>query len=285
MKRLLSLALCPGLFLALPVRAEIPSAEAVYRVLDDYLARRPSLGYTNALTMSEALRVQRAFIAGLEPDLGHRVGYKVALVTREMQERFGLNEPVRGVLLEKMLVPNHAEVPLNFGVRLVFEADLIVTVKDQGINKATTPLEVAKHLKEVVAFIELPDAFLATNQPVNGPLLTAINVGARLGVLGERAPVKGNQNFVNALAAMRVSVTDETGKLLGEAQGLNILDHPLNAVLWLVEDLRGAGESLKPGDLLSLGSLRAFPLPAGKTLTVRYEGLPSGPLKVSVRTR
>jgi 2-keto-4-pentenoate hydratase len=271
--------------IALPLRAEVPSAEAIAQVVEDYLARRPSQGFPATITVPEALTVQRAFVAALEPTLGKRVGYKVGLVTREMQERLGSGGPVRGVLPEKMLVPNNAEVPVNFGANLLFEADLIVTVKDKGINKATTPLEVAKHLKDVVAFIELPDVFIATNRPMSGTLLTALNVGARLGVLGERVPVKANQNFVNALAAMRVSVTDETGALLGQAQGLTILDHPLNAVLWLAEDLREAGESLKPGDILSLGSLRAFPLPANKTLTVRYEGLPGGPIKVSVRTR
>ena len=280
----LLLVLC-GALASLPLRAETPSAEAIYQVVEDYLARRPSQGYAGPLTMPEALKTQRAFVAALEPDLGKRVGYKVGLVSREMQERLGVNAPVRGILLEKMLVPDRAEVPVNFGANLLFEADLIVTVKDKKINTATTHLEVARHLKDVVAFIELPDAFIATNRPMTGTLLTAINVGARLGVLGGRAPIKANKNFVNALAAMRVSVTDETGQSLGGAQALNILDHPLNAVLWLVEDLRTSGESLKPGDILSLGSLRSFPLPPGKTLTVRYDGLPGGSLKATVRTR
>jgi len=274
-----------SLLAAGPLRAETPSAEAIYQVVEDYLARRPSQGYASPLTMPEALTTQRAFVAALEPDLGKRVGYKVGLVSREMQERMGINSPVRGVLLEKMLVPDNAEVPVNFGANLLFEADLIVTVKDKRINNATTHLEVARHLKEVVAFIELPDAFIATNQPMSGTLLTAINVGARLGVLGSRTPIKANKKFVDAFAAMRVSVTDETGQSLGGAQALNILDHPLNAVLWLMEDLRAAGERLKPGDILSLGSLRSFSLPPGKTLTVRYEGLPGGPLKATVRTR
>ena len=234
-------------FASLPLHAETPSAEAIYQVVEDYLGRHPSQGYALPMTMPEALKTQRAFVAALEPDLGKRVGYKVGLVTREMQEHFGINSPVRGILLDKMLVPNNAEVPVNFGVHLLFEADLIVTVKDKRINDATTHLEVAKHLKDVVAFIELPDAFTATNLSMTGPLLTAINVGARLGVLGTRTPVKANKNFVDALAAMRVSVTDESGQSLGGAQALNILDHPLNAVLWLAEDLRAAGESLKPG--------------------------------------
>jgi 2-keto-4-pentenoate hydratase len=46
-----------------------------------------------------------------------------------------------------------------------------------------------------------------------------------------------------------------------------------------------AGEKLKPGDLLSLGSLKAVPPQAGQTITVRYEGLPAGPIKASIHFR
>ena len=275
-----------SLLFAVSLHAELPSAEKIYAVIQDYLSRRPSPGYGVTLSMEEALIVQRAFVAGLEPDLGKPVGYKVGLVSRVMQERFHTTLPVRGVLLEKMLVPNDAEVPADFGTHMLLEADLIVTVKDKGIHQATTHLEVLKHLKEVVAFIELPDSLLSTNVPMDAAMLTAVNVGARLGVLGQRTPVKANRKFADALAAMRVSLSDETGAVLGKAQGLTILDHPLNAVLWLVEELNQAGLTLKPGDMLSLGSMMMVsPVPAGKRITVQYDGLPGGVLKVSVRLK
>jgi 2-keto-4-pentenoate hydratase len=57
-------------------------------------------------------------------------------------------------------------------------------------------------------------------------------------------------------------------------------------VLWLVEELNQAGVTLKPGDMLSLGSVMMLsPAPAGKSITVRYDGLPGGLLKVSVRLK
>jgi hypothetical protein len=110
-------------------------------VVQDYLVRRPSPGFGVTMTMAEAHNVQRGFVAGLEPELGKPVGYKVGLVSRAMQERFRTTQPVRGVLLEKMLVPDGAEVPAGFGTHMLLEADLIVTVKDKGIHKASTHLE------------------------------------------------------------------------------------------------------------------------------------------------
>jgi 2-keto-4-pentenoate hydratase len=59
--------------------------------------------------------------------------------------------------------------------------------------------------------------------------------------------------------------------------------HPLNAVLWLAQDLEKSRMRLKPGDVLSLGSFTAPLTPRpGLIVTVRYEGLPGDPT-VSVR--
>jgi 2-keto-4-pentenoate hydratase len=105
-----------------------------------------------------------------------------------------------------------------------------------------------------------------------------INVGARLGVLGAPVPVRNDAAFADALRTMTVRGVDGTGKEHGAAPGSAILDHPLNAVIWLAADLKRAGITLKPGDLLSLGSFSpALPVTAGSTLRVTYEGLPGNP--------
>lgn len=263
--------------------AALPSAKAIDSFADDYLAVREVRAFGRGLTLREALAVQQQFVKKLQPTLGKQVGYKVGLVSREAQERFGVETPVRGILLEKMLLPNDAFIPTNFAVRPLLEADLIVVVKDREINEAQSILDVADHLKEIVAFIELPDAFIPTNPPPTGAFLTAANVGARLGVLGGSRPVKGTAEFVKALADMRVSLTDQSGAVLGRGEGRAILDHPLNAVLWLMEELRESGTRLRPGDMISLGSIKAIPAPRGKSVTVTYDGLPGGPIAVTAR--
>lgn len=58
---------------------------------------------------------------------------------------------------------------------------------------------------------------------------------------------------------------------------------PLNAVLWLVENLRKSGIRLNAGNVLSLGSFTPLLASrAGTTIRVRYLGLPGDP-EVSVR--
>lgn len=265
--------------------AATPSVQTIEKMAEDYFAHRELAALGKSLSMSEALAAQKSFVKRLESRLGEPVGYKVGLVTREMQERFGVDGPVRGILLKNMLLPNRSEVAPGFAVRPLLEADLIVVVNDRGINKAQSIVEIAEHLKDLVAFIELPDSYLPTNPPPTGTQLTAANVGARLGVLGNRLAVRPTSEFIKALAEMKVTITDGTGVELGRGQGKVILDHPLNAVLWLMEELHRSGERLKAGDLISLGSIKAIPAPVGKTITVRYEGLPGAPLEATVHLR
>ena len=89
--------------------------------------------------------------------------------------------------------------------------------------------------------------------------------------------------FVAAMAAMSVTLSDDSGKVLGEAKGEVILGNPLNAAVWLAKDLAESGKRIKAGDLLSLGSFKMeTPIP-GRTYTARYVGLPGGEIQASAR--
>lgn len=103
------------------------------------------------------------------------------------------------------------------------------------------------------------------------------------GVVGKGIPVEPTEKFAATLTGMHVVVTDQEGREIAQGTGAAILGHPLNAVLWLVEDLRKSGVRLKAGDVLSVGSFTPLLVPrAGTTVRVRYLGLPGDP-EVSVR--
>jgi len=263
--------------------AVCPSYERVNTILRFMEAREPVRGLRADLSMQDGECGRRRLVERLESSDNRIVGYKAGLTSKAVQERFGVSSPVRGVLLEKMLLTDGADVPAEFGARPVFEADLMVVVKDAAIHKAKTHLDVLRSLSMVVPFIELPDLVMAEGEKLSAPLIVSLNVGARLGVVGKGIPVEPTDRFAAALAAMRVVVTDQGGRELASSQGAAILDHPLNAVQWLVQDLEKSRIRLKPGDLLSLGSFTPPMTPRpGLGVTVRYEGLPGNPA-VSVR--
>ena len=265
--------------------AEMPSEGSVKNVAEAWLAKTPAPGFGVTMTMEEAAKAQAQYTARIAADLGDAVGYKAALTNPAVQKRFGYDQPLRGTLYAKMILPGGAKVPSAYGCRPVYEADLMAVVGDaEKLMAAKTPLEALEGISVFRPFIELPDLVFDAQVKLDGPNLLAINAGARFGVLGESVRLPATEESVKRLADMQIDVLDQTGARLGGGKGADVLDNPLNAVLWLAESLKAEGKSLKEGDLLSLGSFSALlPPKAGLTATVRYTGLSFVPVEISVR--
>lgn len=262
-----------------------PDDAAVAQAVSRYVAMQPEPNPPADISVAGAACAQAKFARALAPTHGRIVGWKAGLTNPAMQKRLGVDEPVRGTLLEKMMLRDGAEVPAKFGVRPFLEADLLVEVSSSAIHDARNPVEVLAALRSVIPFIELPDINIADPSRITGAAITWINVGARLGVKGAPIPVRADAAFAEVLRTMTVRVTDGSGRELDAARGEVILGDPLRAVTWLAADLKRAGITLKPGDLLSLGSFsKGLPTQPGASARVVYEGLPGNPA-VSVRFR
>lgn len=264
--------------------ADMPSEENIKAVAESWLAKKPAKGFGVTMSMSEAAMVQTRFTALIGKDLGEVVGYKAGLTNPAVQKRFNYDKPVRGTLFAKMILPGPARLPVASGTRLVYEADMVAVVGDAArAMSAKNLLEALQALKEVRPFIELPDMAFDPQVKVDGSILVAANVGARLGVLGEPIILPGTAESVEKLAAMKIEVIDQAGGVIGGGKGTDILNNPLNVVLWIADSLKAEGKTLKNGDLLSLGSFSGLlPPKAGSTITVRYTGLTPDPADVTV---
>lgn len=283
MKLLLPVAAITLGTFALCAHAACPSDADTALMAARFANLQPAPNPPADLTLADAACGRDTFIKFLGQNYGKVAGYKAGLTNPAVQKRFNYPNPVRGTLFEKMLLKDGVEVPAKFGTRPLFEADMVMEVKDAGINKATTALQALRHISRIYPFIELPDLVVEDPAKLTGPGLVYINVGARLGVLGKPFAVKATPELVEALANMTVRLTDQDGKELDAGKGNAILGQPLNAVLWLVKDLKASGISMKKGDLLSLGSFsKLLPPKPGTGAKVTYEGLPGTP-SVSVR--
>jgi 2-keto-4-pentenoate hydratase len=221
------------------------------------------------------------FNAMLRVQLGDPIGYKAGLTNPAVQKRFNHDSPVWGTLYPQMLLDDGAKVPAHFGARPLFEADLLVRVSSAAINQARTPADVLAAIDQVIPFIELPDLVVQAPPRLNGAAITAINVGARLGVTGKPIPVPATRaerfQMLDGLRDMTVIISGD-GTELARGKGSDVLEHPLNAVVWLVQDMAREKLALKPGDLVSLGSFSPLlPPKPGLAVSVQYLGLPGQP--------
>ena len=282
------LAAATSATLSFSAQAACMSDAEVAALLASYTAKTPAI---NPEGLNDAAgECSRAKLTALMEKQGAKlVGYKAGLTNPAVQKRFNATSPVWGKLYENMLLKDGASVDAAFGARALFEADMLVRVSSEAINSAKTPMDVLNAIDQIIPFIELPDLVVQAPPRLNGAAISAINVGARLGVVGQpiAAPKLRAEKFqmLDALRDMQVTMTDAAGMNLGGGKGSDILEHPLNAVVWLAEALKKEGQAMKVGQLISLGSFSPLvPTKAGLAVTVNYAGLPGAmPVRVSFK--
>ncbi|MCZ2104873.1 MAG: fumarylacetoacetate hydrolase [Comamonadaceae bacterium] len=280
------LALAVGLTTALGAQAACLSDAEVGQMAEHYFAKTPTPNFA-AQSDADAACTRAKFNKLLLAKYGKVVGYKAGLTNPAVQKRFNTNQPTWGVLYDGMIQKSGFSTAPNYGARPLFEADMLVRVKDAGVNDAKTPAEVLRHIDQVIPFIELPDLVVAAPSKLDGAGVNAINVGARMGVAGTPMAVPATRGeryrLLDELATMQVQVRDGAGKVLAVGQGSDVLEHPLNAVVWIAGALHKENIQLKPGDLISLGSFSPLmPPKSGLSITVDYAGLTGAqPVKVN----
>lgn len=257
--------------------------------LADHFFSRSAAADIATLTDVEAACSRAKFHTALEKRHGPLIGYKIGLTNPAIQRMLRGNQPVWGKLYKGMLLENGAVVDAAFGARPTVEADLMVRVSSSAINQARTPMEVLQAIDQVIPFIELPDMLVQTPLKLDAHALMAINVAARLGVVGKPVPVPAGQReqqaLLDSLRDMNLSMTDGTGRVLGQGKGSDLLGHPLNGAIWLAAALARDGQSLQPGQFISLGSFPPVISPQrGMKFITTYQGLPGAePVSVVFR--
>lgn len=283
MRRLLLACVC--LLPAFGATAACPDDAAVAQTAAALAAGTPAQPYPD-LTMADAECARGKLVPLLARVWGAPVGYKAGATGEAVQKLFGLGGPVHGVIFASSVsLADNAEFTLTPAVAGVgVEADLLVRVRDAGISTAGRDhVAILKHLDQVIPYIEMPRVGLAG--PVDGPKLVSVNVAARLGVMGAPLPAVATEEFAARLGTMMVVLADDQ-KEFARVPGSNLLGHPLNVVPFLVADLARHGLALKAGDLLSLGGFApSVPAVAGRTYTLRYEGLAAAPVAVRLQVR
>ena len=262
----------------LPAQAACLSDAEAAALVANYLNKKPATnpeGLNDADAACTRAKVNKYLLQQVG---GQVVGYKAGLTNPAVQKRFNASAPVYGVLYPQMMLRSGATVDASFGARPLYEADLLVRVRDSLVNLATTPEQVVRHIDQVIPAIELPDLVVEAPGKLNGAAIAAINVGARHFVLGEPIPVVPTTKVADALLNMIVIVTGPEGEL-DRGKGSDVLEHPLNAVIWLAQELKQQGLSLGKGDLVSVGSFsKLMPPKPGQSIEVRYQGLPGDPV-------
>jgi 2-keto-4-pentenoate hydratase len=244
--------------------------------LTSFEGGKPIQDFPAEMSISDAYALQREYVALLKPSQGDVIGYKAAITGAKLREMIGAKEPVRGFLLARMVAGSGSRINVDSGVAPFMEGDLIVRVGSEAINRAADRMDVLAGLDAVMPFLEVVDLLRASTGGSVASLIAA-NAGAYKGVIGTPIAIEPTEEWMDRLGQIRVELYEDD-RLLSQGDTRQLYGHPVDAVIWIRNSLAADGIDLKPGDLLSLGSVAGSlkPPKSGTRLRAVYEGLTDG---------
>ena len=216
------------------------------------------------MTLDEAYAVQADLVALKLAQGRTRIGWKIGLTSRAMQEQLKIDTPDSGVLLDDMVFADGATVPKGRFIQPRVEAEIAFLMARDLSGPEASRDDVLQATAHVAPALEILDTRILRADPATGRarVITdtvsdnAANAGIVLGA-GRHAVDAFDLRWVGAIVK-RNGVVEETGL------GAGVLDDPITGILWLVQRLAAYGQRLKAGDVVLSGSfVRAVEAPPG----------------------
>jgi 2-oxo-hept-3-ene-1,7-dioate hydratase len=216
------------------------------------------------MAVEDAYAVQKSWVDRKAADGQRVIGRKVGLTSQVMQQSLGISEPDYGALLDPMLFADGADIPLDRFIKPRLEVELAFVLGASLQGPHCTIFDVLRATEYVTPALEILDSRIEMADPATGHTRTIVDTiadnAADAGlVLGGRpvAPDAVDLRWVSALL-YRNTVIEESGVAAA------VLNHPANAVAWLVNKLSSHGVVLEAGQIVMSGSFtRALPAAAG----------------------
>ncbi|PLL12149.1 2-oxo-hepta-3-ene-1,7-dioic acid hydratase [Tabrizicola sp. TH137] len=216
------------------------------------------------MTLDDAYAVQSAFVALKQAAGARRIGWKIGLTSRAMQQALAIDTPDSGVLLDDMLFDDGATIPTGRFIQPRIEAEIAFITKAPLAGPDVTRADVLAATAHVAPALEILDTRILRADPATGRarIITdtvsdnAANAGIVLGP--QRHSVDAfDLRWIGAILR-RDGVVEETGL------GAGVLDDPVTGILWLVHRLARYGQGIAAGEVLLSGSfIRPVEAPPG----------------------
>lgn len=202
--------------------------------------------------LDDAYQIQGALLAMMGEATS---GWFLACTAPAMQKAHGLPGPYFGRMLASAVFDSPATVAIgpspkgwSVEIELVFRLgrDLPPRATPYGAD------EVAAAVSAMIPGLELVDGRFEDMLTVDGPSLVADN--GTDGVLIRGAPTVDWQPVHRADVATRLLAD---GELLSPGSGAAVMGDPLNALIWLANELSKRGYGLKAGETVNTGNCLA----------------------------
>ncbi len=222
-------------------------------------------------TLEDAYRIQHALIDMHYAAGRSRIGWKIGLTSRAMQQALGITTPDSGVLLDNMLFQSGDTIPKDRFIQPRIEAEIAFVMGSDIEGAGHSRADVIAATAHVAPCLEILDTRILRADPQTGKarIITdtvsdnAANAGI---VLGDKTHAFDAHDLRWVGAIVTVSGTvEETGL------GAGVLGDPVTGIIWLLDRLAQFGKGLQAGEIVLSGSfIRPVEAPSGSAFAADF---------------
>jgi 2-keto-4-pentenoate hydratase len=179
-------------------------------------------------------------------------GWKIAATSIEGQKHIGVDGPIAGRLIKERLYKSGESLSLIKNQMKVVEAEFSFKL-NKNMTKKNTPYtydEVLNCIEYICPAIEIPDSRFLNFDKIGKNLLIADNACAGEYVLGN-TPTK-SWKHIN-LKKFKVGCY-KNNQLIGYGIGSNVLEDPIKALTWLINELNKYNITVYSGQTVLTGT-------------------------------
>ncbi|WP_420637729.1 2-keto-4-pentenoate hydratase [Candidatus Poriferisocius sp.] len=179
-----------------------------------------------------------------------RVGRKIGLTSAAVQQQMGVDCPDFGVLFADMAFGDAEPIPYDTLMQPRIEAEVAFVLGADLSDRPITAVDVLRATEFVVPAIEVCASRIA-EWDITIFDTVADNASAGVYVTGSAPRLLRDLDDLKDMAMTLTSA----GERLSEGRGSACLGHPVNAVVWLANQVASRGEPLLAGETVLSGSL------------------------------
>ncbi len=200
------------------------------------------------LDVAQAYAVQRLNLTRHLEQGGVLRGHKIGLTSAPMQQLLGVSEPDFGYILDTMVLPNGAEVPVSAFCAPRVEPEVAFLLRAPLRGPGVSVDDVMAATEAVAPALEIVDSRIADWRITLADTI-ADNASSAAVVLGEWVPIRDLPPLPETTATLAVNDT-----VVGTGEGTAVMGDPAAAVAWLANALARYGTAIEPGQFVMSGS-------------------------------
>ncbi len=177
------------------------------------------------------------------------VGRKIGLTSKVVQAQLGVDQPDFGMLFADMAYGDGEAIPAGLLIQPKVEAEIALVIKSDLTKEKHTYADIISATDYALPAVEVVDSRIE-NWKISLIDTVADNASSAAFVLGSKPVKLDDLDLVNCKMIMT-----RGEEVVSQGVGKACLANPLNAAVWLADEMVRRGRPLLAGDIILTGAL------------------------------